>query len=183
LNPYVAIIIGVIISTLIYIASGFIDIYWFSPHRRKQEENQQKKNIINYVINELELNHQKINNFIALLVRIDIYESQNRVPFNLNLEIKEKYEIYTPNFENLFFSNIKFTEELKKELFNVNNKLLEYKNMLFVVGLFATQNYVGFEEKFWETTRNLRTNTAVLWLKDLEKITEFINKLKNIEIK
>lgn len=183
MNPYVAIIFGVIVSTIIYIASGFIDIYWLSTHRRKQEENQQKKLIINYAANELELNNQKINNFIKLLAKIEIYESQKKVPFNLNLEIKEKYEIYTQNFEKLFFSNIEFPEELKKELFDLNNKLLEYKNVLFTVGLFATQDYIGFTENFWENTRNFRANTAVMWLKDLEKITEIINKLKNVKIK
>ncbi len=182
MNPYFAIIIGVIVSTIIYIASGFIDIYWFSKHRRREEERQNKKLLIKYAINELELNHQKINNFVNLLAKIDIWETQNRLPFNLGLEIKEKYEIYTQNYESLFFSNISFPDDLKEELFYVNNKLLEYKNVLYVVGLYATQNAVGFDRRFWENTRDFRSNTAVRWLMDLDSIKEFINKLKNLKI-
>lgn len=182
MDPYVGIIVGVIVSTLIYVASGFIDIYWFSKHRRREEERQNKKLLINFAIIELELNHQKINNFVRLLAKIDTWEIQNRLPFNLELEIKEKYEIYTQNYENLFFSNISFPDDLKKDLLSVNNKLLEYKNVLYIVSLYATQNAAGFDKRFWDNTRVFRSNVAVRWLTDLGKIDEFINKLKNLEI-
>ena len=179
---YSGIIIGIIVATTIYIVNGYIEIYIFEKIRRKNEEKKNKELTINYAVNELELNRSKIDNFIDLLKRIEITETQKRIPYSLNLEIREKYEAYTQNFENLFFSGIEFDDNFKKELLSVYNKLLKYKNSLNIIYLYATPFYLQNEEKFWEGAKKLRESEAVLWLIDIKKIEEFTNKLKNYKI-
>ncbi|MHB8277510.1 MAG: hypothetical protein ACYDIA_07650 [Candidatus Humimicrobiaceae bacterium] len=174
---YLGYIIGAVSSALLFILSGYLEIYCFGPKRRQKEQSENKRHLINYAINELKLNQLKINNFIDLLIRIENTE-KNRSSFNLNLELKDKFEIFTQNYEILFFSDIDFDDEFKIEMLNIYNQFLYYRNSLYIFNIFAVPQNLINDEGLTDITSKIRNNEAVKWIQNIQKFDEFIKKLK-----